>query len=220
VGGTVVGRPDPSFILLPVPDPYGTTLGHTRIMVYGPDLAASSSITGLIDAGDTYWCNDGQAYNGFDYGVDGGYSSNSYVYLHTIVDPTSSTVSGTLHSPLASYALIGDSLPGAAPGYAFNQPARLADISGTWILNLPGGGTTALTIASDGTFTMDFGTWKLEGQLTPSALGINLFDYRGPYPSSGIGMSYPLANGQQQLVLVWYADNGFGYDPHVAIGRR
>jgi hypothetical protein len=33
-------------------------------------------------------------------------------------------------------------------------------------------------------------------------------------------MSYPLANGQRQLLFIWYENDFWYYIPHVAIGRR
>ena len=49
VGGTIMGRTDPSFILLQAPDAGGR--GFDRWLIYGPDLAQAPVITGVIYAG-------------------------------------------------------------------------------------------------------------------------------------------------------------------------
>lgn len=205
VGGTIVGRVDPSFILLTTPSPYGPAYGnYRRIMVYGPDLAASSVVSSLIDAGDSCWDSAGAAYNGWDYGIDGGYSSASQVYLHTTVDSLPTSLSGSLRTPNASYALSGTSLPGAATGYVFNRPASLDEVAGRWRIEVdPGsGGSVAATLHIDGNGVVTRSDRNAPvGALTPSRTGVNLFDF----PYSGVGLTYPLATGGQRLLLLSYS---------------
>ncbi len=201
VGGTIVGRIDPSFILLTVPSPYGGQ--YRRIMVYGPDLAASSVVRSLIDAGDSCWDSAGATFNGWDYGIDDGYSSASQVYLRTTVDSLSTSVSGSLRTPNASYPLSGASLPGAATGYVFNRPASLDEVAGQWRIEAePGsGGNVEATLHIDGKGVVTRSDSNAPaGVLTPSRTGVNLFDF----PYSGVGLTYPLATGGQRLLLLSY----------------
>jgi hypothetical protein len=220
VGGTIAGRSDPSFIMLPVPTPFAPAYGrYRRILVYGPDLAASSALSGFVDAGDTYWCHESKAYNGYDYGVDDGGTSNSYVYLHTMVDSPSSTVSGSIRSTTASNELDGTSLPGAAAGYAFNRPASIADITGDWKLNSTGGVGFDAHVGADGQMTVTGSGSGFSTRLTPSPAGVNLFNFGDGYPL-GVGMAYPLASGEHQLLLIWYQAGPMEDVLGVAIGRR
>jgi hypothetical protein len=216
VGGTIAGWADPSFIAMPVPNPYGEAYGrYQTILVYGPDLAASSALSGFVEAGDSYWCHDSKAYNGSDYGVDGGWTSDSFVYLHFTVDSPSSTVSGSIRNAKTSQGLGGTSLPGAAADYTFSQPARISDIAGLWKLNSTGGVGIDVHIGNDGQMTVAENGFVFGARLVPSPDGVNLFGFGG-----GVGMAYPLTTGERQLLLVWYQDGGMGYIPRVALGRR
>lgn len=220
VGGTIAGRADPSFIMLPVPSPFDPAYGrYRRILVYGPDLAASSALSGFIDAGDSYWCDGSTAYNGYDYGIDGGWTPASHVYLHTTVDALSGTVSGSIRSPTALQALDGRSLPGAAAGYTFNQPSTLADIAGAWRLHSTGGIGYDVQIGADGQLTATGNGATFSTRLTPSPQGVNLLEFGSGYPV-GVGMSYPLTTGERQLLLVWYLPGAWEDTLSAAIGRR
>ena len=71
VGGTIIGRADPSFILLQAPDTVGR--GFDRWLIYGPDLAHAPVITGVIYSSGGVSCNsnDRTAVNGRDWSVTG-----------------------------------------------------------------------------------------------------------------------------------------------------
>lgn len=216
----MAGRIDPSFILLPVPSPYAVAYGrYRRILVYGPDLAASSVISGFVDAGDSYWCDGSTAYNGYDYGIDGGWSSDSYVYLHTTVDSPSATISGSMRTPTTSHGLSGISLPGAAAGYTFNQPASIADIAGEWKLSSMGGLGFDVHIGTDGQMTVTGNGFGFGARLAPSPEGVNLFNFSSGYPV-GVALAYPLTTGERQLLLIWYQAGPMEDILGVAVGRR
>ncbi len=212
VGGTISGRANPSFILLTFP---GST-SSTRFMVYGPDLAASATLSGHVGAQDQYWCSgaDSTPYNGYDVPPGMYPDPDGRIYLLTMVDPQAATVSGSIRYPSASFTLSGSSLPGAAAGYSFNRAANIADVAGNWSLNELGGGNVALSLGSDGRVS-----GAISGSLHPHTAGVNMFDLTLDYLGGG-GLAYPLATGQWQLLLWWWHAGPMEDLFSVAIGRR
>ncbi len=106
VGGTIAGRTDPSFVLLVVP----IFDQEAHIMVYGPDLATSASISGFVRAGPGYGCssNNRTSYNGNDHGL----RATNAVYLRTTVDAARQALSGSIRYASATHRISG----GAAAG--------------------------------------------------------------------------------------------------------
>jgi hypothetical protein len=230
VGGAIAGRADPSFILLQVPD--GVGRGFDRIMVYGPDLAAASVISGVIYASGGFWCggSDTTAYNGRDHSA----RNDVAVYLRTDIGGgagTSTLLEGaSIRYPIDTYALVPASLPGIAPAKAL-APALLAHAVGSWALIDRRGTDMALDVAANGAFTLRYRGCTLNGALRVADGGLYAATARHDQasctgfwahdlPYEGVVLAYPLASGAWQMVVALSTNNGVDFDELLAIGRR
>ena len=231
VGGTIVGRTDPSFILMQAPDAGGR--GFDRWLIYGPDLAQAPDFTGVIYAGGGVSCNsnDHTAVNGRDWGT------GDSVYLRTeIADSGAGAVllqGGSLRlrtTPSVTYALEPGPLPGIVPTYA-PAPALLANAAGSWTLKDRFGVDMSLDVAADGTFTVHYRGCSMRGNLRVGNGGMYTVtagfeptsctdsQWHG-YTYEGVALAYPLTTGQWQLVFALSINNGVDFDEMLAIGRR
>jgi len=225
VGGTIEGRIDPSFILLAIH--YGLsapldTVPSMRLLVYGPDLAASATLAGLVYStpGDRHWCNGSVSFNAWNTGA----SDNSYgeeVYLRTTVTLSPPAVSGSIrYRDGTTHTLSGGALPGAAATYSFGQPARLGDISGRWTVSVLGAGSMVMVIGDDGRVSATTGAGQtLTGVLAPNSSGVGLFDLSFGFGLGG-ALAYPLASGAWQMLLWWWSPGPMEDILSAAIGRR
>ncbi len=233
VGGTIVGRTDPSFILLQAPD-YGER-GFDRWLIYGPDLAQAPVITGVIYAGGGVGCNsnDRTAVNGGDSGT------GDRVYLRTEIGDSGAGAAlldgGSLRyrtTPAVTYALGPRPLPGIAPNYALS-PALLANAVGSWTLNDASGVALSVDVTADGAFTLRYRGCSLRGNLNVGNGGIYTYSVQAGleatscassqwqgYTYEGVALAYPLATGGWQMVFALSINNGVGGDDIVAVGRR
>ena len=222
VGGTITGRADRSFIMVTVPSHVWTNVNpsrYRRLVMYGPDLAASPVISGFVMGSDEYWCDNSVAYNGYDVGAGGDYFASLPTYLSSTVDAQAATVSGSIRSTSATNALGGGPLPGAAAEYAFNRPAAIAEAVGDWSLKMLGGDTFALSIRSDGTLTETRAGKTVAGLMTPQPAGVNLF-FLHTSENVNVVMVYPLATGGQQMLIFRETAGPMDDIPSVASGRR
>lgn len=231
VGGEIVGRTDPSFILLQAPDAGGR--GFDRWLIYGPDLAQAPVITGVIYAGGGVSCNsnDLTAINGGDAGTGDG------VYLRTeIGDSGAGAVlldGGSLRlrtTPTVTYALEPRPLPGIVPDYAL-APALLANAVGSWTLNDRSGVGMSLDVAADGALTVRYRGCSLRGNMRVGDGGLYTVtawleptsctgsQWNG-YPYEGVALAYPVTTGGWQIVLALSINNGVDFDEMLALGRR
>jgi hypothetical protein len=95
--------------------------------------------------------------------------------------------------------------------YSYKTAANLANVVGSWNMTGLRGEAIALSIASSGTFTGSSGGCSFTGTIQPRASGKNVFDVSltfGAAPcalpgqsASGVGLEYPLASGQRQLLI-------------------
>lgn len=231
VGGMIVGRADPSFILLQAPDAGGR--GFDRWLIYGPDLAQAPVITGVIYAGGGFGCNsnDRTAVNGRDWGT------GDSVYLHTEIGYSGAGATllggGSLRlrsTPTVTYALTPRPLPGIVSNYTLS-PALLANAAGSWALNDRFGVSMSLDVAADGALTVRYRGCSLRGNLRVGDGGV----YRvtaGLEPTSctgsqwhgstyeGVALTYPLATGGWQMVFALSVSNGVDFEDVLALGRR
>jgi hypothetical protein len=98
-----------------------------------------------------------------------------------------------------------------ASTYDYNAAPSIAAIVGTWTLSSPDATTVTLNIAANGSFTGSGSGCTFSGTLTPRSSGKNVLNVSltfGAAPcdpaggsASGIALSYPLSNGQRQLIL-------------------
>lgn len=231
VGGTIIGRADPSFILLQAPDTVGR--GFDRWLIYGPDLAQAPVITGVIYSAGGVGCNsnDRTAVNGGDWG------RGDSVYLRTEIGDSGAGAAlldgGSLRyrtTPTVTYALGPTPLPGVAPNYAL-APALLANVVGSWILNDVSRVGMSIDVAADGSLTLSYRGCALRGNLRVGDGGIYTVTARHEptsctsswahgWPYEGVALAYPLATGGWQMVFALSTNNGFDSDQMLAIGRR
>jgi hypothetical protein len=231
VSGTIIGRTDPSFILLQAPD-FGSR-GFDRWLIYGPDLAQAPVITGVIYAGGGVGCssNDRTAVNGRDWGT------GDSVYLRTEIGDSGAGAAlldgGSIRymtTPTVTYALGPRPLPGVVPNYALS-PALLANAVGSWTLNDKFGVGVSIDVAVDGALKLRYRGCSLIGNLRTGNGGIytvtawleptscTYSDWSG-YTYEGVALAYPLATGGWQMVFALSVNNGVDSDEVLALGRR
>lgn len=223
VGGTIVGRKDPSFILVAQGD------GRRPLLFYGPDLASTPSVTGVVVAVYDGWsCSapDATAYNG----IDRGRQSHDRVYLYTAVTPNVPLLTGTIRYAGATYSLTGGPVPGST--YNVGAPAQVSAVVGAWTMTNHSGGLTGLAIDANGTVTGSDQGCSLAGTATPSEEGLNLLRLQltvSQCPSrlntlssiyDGFAMALPLTGGGTQLLLWAETNDSVDFDYVLAIGRR
>ena len=214
-GGTIEGRADPSFILW---SPANDELYGAALLIYGPDLASTSRISGYMIVGTAgAGCeSDRLLVNTYDY-YPGGESNPRRAYTTLAIDPATSSLSGTLRyldGSGASYRLSGKGLPGST--YDPNYVPGLADITGDWLLSDIHAGAVPLSVAADGTVQGSFDGCAFRGTVTTRGQGMNLFGLElsfapaaactqwvqyNPYP--GWVLAVPLTGGGEQLLL-WF----------------
>lgn len=95
--------------------------------------------------------------------------------------------------------------------YNYNSSPALSDITGAWNMTLLSGASATLNIAANGTFSGTSGGCSFSGTIVPRASGKNIFNVSttfGAAPcalpgqtSTGIGVSYILANAQRELLV-------------------
>jgi hypothetical protein len=231
VGGAIVGRADPSFIMLQTPDDIGR--GFDRVLIYGPNLAAAPAISGVIyAAGGAGGCSspDTTAYNGLESAA--GVSSRAYLRTGIGDNGGVSTLldGGSLRYPTATYALAPGPLPGMAAGHAL-APALLANAVGPWALKDRADVGMSLDVAADGALTLRYRGCTLNGNLQVADGGLYKVTARHEATSctsswahdmtyDGLALAYPLATGSWQMVVSLTVNNGFDFDDMLAIGRR
>ena len=231
VGGTIMGRTDPSFILLQAPD-YGGR-GFDRWLIYGPDLAQAPVITGVIHSGGGVACNgnDRTAVNGGDSG------SGEAVYLRAEIGTAGAGAvlldGGSLRyrtTPPVTYGLGPRPIPGIVPNYALS-PALLANAVGSWTLNDRLGIGMSVDVAADGAFALRYRGCSLRGNLRVGDRGMYTATARleatscmsSPWQGAtyeGVALAYPLTTGGWQMVFALSINNGVDGDDMVALGRR
>lgn len=218
-GGSITGATYPSFILIQPGN-------GTRLMFYGPDLAASATLTGFIYAGSDTWCSgtDPKTYNG----IDRGGNNEERVYLRTTVDSTGPSVSGSVRYPGVTRSISGGPLPGSAS--TTPAPVVVDDIQGTWSLIDRRGNSASLIVATNGTVSGTINNCAFSGTVQAPAAGmvpLSLALSRAPcngttldMPYLGFALAYRLAGGGLQLLIWAEANNGVDFDNVLAIGRR
>ena len=196
------GRTAPSFVMMTVPTDMWSNLGsgYRRILFYGPDLSASSEVTGFVRGFDTQFCEGSTANNGYDFGRRSNMYEAESVYVRSIVDTESTTVSGSIRDKTSTYALIGGPLPGASSGHQFRQRANLAEVVGDWSIKQLMGDTLAITIQADGAWIEARPAETVIGKLTPHASGVNQFDLY-IRDSRSVVIAYPLEAGGWQMFI-------------------
>ena len=97
--------------------------------------------------------------------------------------------------------------------YNYNTPASIGSISGTWSGWLLNGETATITIAANGLISgaSSLGGCAFSGTATPRPSGKNVFNVSLTFGNSpcvaanqtvsGIGLTYPLSNGRNQLIF-------------------
>jgi hypothetical protein len=225
-GGTIVGRSDPSFILV-------TRGDGTSYLFYGPDLASASLVTGYIfmHGGSASYPGDHRLYNASDPAQGFGYGAS----LDLRIDPSAPAVAGTLHyrDQAATYELTGGPVPGSS--YRNDRPANIGDAVGTWNLSDLQANSASLTVSQDSGISGTYQGCTLTGTLRPTAHGVNQMDLQATLadcpttktgtlslPYIGFAVAFPVTAGGTQLLIFAMAfdENTWDSDRIIAIGRR
>jgi hypothetical protein len=222
VGGSIVGRADPSFILVVQDD--------RRLLFYGPDLPATPRMTGYVRASNFgHFCdsNDRTAYNGGDSNFS--LNTGSRVYLYSQVTLAPPSVAGTIRYQSSTYSLTG----GRIPNSSYDTAARpsLADAVGSWVMTDLRGRTSVLSISDKGAVAGSDSGCPYTGTLTAASdATVNLLrvglemaacgDHSLALPFYGFALAVPLNDGTSRLLLWVETDNGVDHDYFTAIGVR
>lgn len=172
---------------------------------YGGLAGDSFSVAGLI-------LGTGQSANG-------SFTSADLREFPSLGLPLLGTLSAS-YSPGASFSAVvttrgtAVTYPGAVferTSYAYDTPARLADIAGAWNLFTSAGIPASLNISSTGAYTGISAGCDFSGTMAPRASGKNVLDVTirfGPSPClladqtvTGHAVSYLLGDGKRQLLV-------------------
>lgn len=173
--------------------------------LYGTLAGNVFSVTGLI-------AGRGQSSNG-------SFSSGDLKDFPAGGTPLSGTLSAT-YTPGASFngvvtrggtAVTFSGVALANTSYVYNIPARLADVSGTWVTTALTGETVSLDIAANGTYAATSSGCNFSGTFVPRASGKNVFDFTATFGAApcvlpnqtvtGHAITYLLGNGKRQLLV-------------------
>jgi hypothetical protein len=223
VGGNITGRPgNPSFIYVAEGD------GKHPLLVYGPDLADRSTITGFIRAAlDEISCssNDLTTVNARELGLH----VDQTVYLQVSATTHPASLSGSIRDKTGgTYAFTASGVSGSS--YAMSAPATVDSVAGSWMLSDISGNQVSVTVDSAGTITGNYGC-PFTGVLSPSPEGVNLLRVQLSMTAcpnrsmltgthEGFALVMPLISGGSQLLLWAETNNGVDSSYVLAIGRR
>ena len=226
VGGTIIGRSHPSFILV-------SPGGGLSYLFYGPDLAATSLLTGyiLISGGGGSFPGDPRLYNGSYTAQAFGYG----VFVGLVVDPIGPVVTGSLHyhDPAVTYQVSGGPVPGSS--YHCDRAASVGDVVGTWNLTDMQANSASLSVSPDGGFSGSYQGCTLAGTLKPVPGPMNQLAVQATLtgcPASrtnapvgrydGFAIAFPMDAGGTQFLIYGSGpdETNWSGDSFVAIGRR
>jgi len=217
----------------------GTTPSPAPAPATNAEGAYSGTLTGstatafelLVLEDGSYWAIAGNVVNevfevtGFVQG-QGSSSSGSFTSSNATAFPASPPLTGSItatyvagSSIAGTISLAGQSgitfngTPFPAPGYNYDKPAAVSDVSGAWSMNgLDGLGGVALNIGPTGDFSAMAGGCSITGTLLPRLTGKNVFNVSltfGPAPcalpdttETGIAVDIPLQAGFDELIVV------------------
>lgn len=160
---------------------------------------------------------------GFDVG-SGSVSGNSFTGTLNEYAYTGTRVTGRIAGTVSPSNTLGATVtygnattstvslsPISQSSYQYNRAASLNEVAGSWTGTMLDGSSATTVIAPSGTFTVANGGCISTGTAKPRASGKNILDVTvkfGPAPcllpgqtGTGIGLSYALANGRQQLLV-------------------
>lgn len=177
--------------------------------IYGTRVSNALSVTGFVQGDASFKDGKVSSSNIRDYGFE---PSESARLTGTYTDAVAPTVSGQLRYNSGTVNFSAQANTAAAEGY--NTPARIADISGPWTLDLTSGERASINISAVGVIAGS-GTsgCAFTGQATPRPGGKNVFnvsivfanDSRCALPGqtgTGVGISYQLADARRQLIVL------------------
>ncbi len=182
----------------------------TYYAIYGTNSTAGLTVTGFVQGQGTSGGTTFTSSNLRDYTYAGQTLSGTLSATYT----PAVSVSGTVSEGGGSSTFTG-TVPQSS-SYAYNAPADINAVSGSWSTYTLQGAPAAVTINANGTFSGLSQGCSFSGTLTPRASGKNIFDVSvifGPSPcvlangtASGIGLSYLIANSSTRQLLVAVVD--------------
>lgn len=197
--GTLSGGSVPNFELLVLED-------GSLWALYGVLTASSFMIEGFVQGQASF--EDGN-FTSNDLRDFGGVPSLS-AQMTGRYDATPS-IAGQITSSAGTVSFSGAAVP--SPTYQYHQPALLSDVRGSWGVALSSGETASLSISDSGALLgVSSSGCHFNGQVRPRPSGKNVFNVSvtsGSAPCdapgqtvTGVALTYPLANGSKQLVVV------------------
>jgi hypothetical protein len=198
-GGTLTGATSTAFQML--------VLENSDFWsMYGINSTAGFMVAGLVQGSGTSSNGSFTSSNAKDFGVSPAVAGT----LAASYDATAKTISGNIKSGTNTVTFNGGPVAGSL--YNYNIAASLTNIAGQWSLSSTSGETVGINISASGTYTaLSRSGCSFAGTIAPRASGKNVFNISmtfGGAPcglagqsGSGIALSYPLANGQTQLIV-------------------
>jgi hypothetical protein len=174
--------------------------------LYGNQYSDQFLVAGLIQGSGTSDNGNFTSSNAKDFG----FAPALEAPVNATYDATAKTIKGAIKERTNVVNFNGGPLP--VSQYNYNTAASLNNIAGSWTTQTTTGENVLVNIATAGTFSaVGSSGCRFSGTVTPRASGKNVFDTKmtfGPAPcalagqaASGIALSYPLANGKNQLIL-------------------
>lgn len=174
--------------------------------LYGNQSSDQFSVDGLIQGTGTSNNGNFTSSNVKDFGFVPALAGT----VNATYDATAKTIKGAIKAGTNVFNFNGGPLAGSL--YNYNTAASLTNIAGSWTTQTTTGESVLVNISTAGTFNaVGSSGCRFSGTVMPRASGKNVFDTKmtfGPAPcalanqaASGIALSYPLANGKNQLVL-------------------
>ena len=175
--------------------------------LYGLSTPSAFFVSGFVQGSGTSNSGSYTSTNAKDFGFAPAMAGT----LSATYNTTAKTIAGTFSTPSGAVTFSGGPIPDSL--YVYDKPATLSSVAGAWSTSSLTGESVAINVASNGAFTAAGSSGcRFSGTVTPRPSGKNVFNVAltfGPAPcalpgqtGTGIAITYPLANGQSQLVVV------------------
>lgn len=197
--GTLTGGPSNGFQLVILED-------GTYWSIYGTQVGSLLYVNGFVQGSGTAANGQFSSNNARDFGYAPSVAGS---IVATYVPGVS--ISGTTYGPAGASGTFSGTRAGISP-YVYEQPANLANITGSWRMQMLSGETTNVSINTNGSFTaVSSGGCQFSGTILPRASGKNVFNVSltfGAAPcllagqrATGIGVYSSVSGGGSQLMV-------------------
>lgn len=174
--------------------------------LYGQDASGQLLVSGFIQGGTSTTATGMRSTDLRDFAT----APPAVLNLSASVGTAAGTLAGTLATSTGSASLSVGPIAGSL--YRYDAPALPTAVQGDWTLTTLQGEVHTVTVAADGSLTASgLQGCNFTGRVLPRASGKNVYDVTltfGPapcvlanQPATGIALTYPLANGSNQLLV-------------------